>query len=323
MAGAAPGWGPALASPRWAQAGGPSPCIAVVLATVAGALRPAAAASPDPQSRLERVTAALEGEADRLERLGAGPRVGGADWAVAVQAYLTVVEVRVWRWQVAAAEALGSRLGATVAAEVQASADPSWPVRALDLVANDAAEVARLRPVLADWAAYRQALGRVLGLMEALRAAAAPGTAGLPPPGRVCPVAGPLRFAPTWGEERPWGRTHKGEDLHAERDTPLVAIESGTILQSGWHWSGGFGVYLEGYYSGDVYYYAHLAWTAPGIRPGAVVEVGDLLGWVGSTGNAESPHLHLGWIPDNPGRWVDLDGLADPYPLLVGLCGPG
>ena len=190
-------------------------------------------------------------------------------------------------------------------------------------MANDAAEVARLRPVLADWAAYRHALGRVLGLVEALRATAAPGTAGLPPPGRVCPVAGPLRFAPTWGEERPWGRTHKGEDLHAERDTPLVAIESGTILQSGWHWSGGFGVYLEGYYSGDVYYYAHLAWTAPGIRPGAVVEVGDLLGWVGSTGNAESPHLHLGWIPDNPGRWVDLDGLADPYPLLVGLCGPG
>jgi murein DD-endopeptidase MepM/ murein hydrolase activator NlpD len=69
-----------------------------------------------------------------------------------------------------------------------------------------------------------------------------------------------------------------------------------------------------------VYYYAHLAAIAPGISPGAVVEVGTLLGWVGSTGNATSPHLHFGWIPDELGRWPDLTGLADPYPLLVGLC---
>ena len=206
---------------------------------------------------------------------------------------------------------------------MQAAAGPLSAIPALGPAASDTAEVARLRAVLADWAAYRRALGRVTLLLESLRAAAAPGTAGLPAPGRVCPVAGPHRFEPTWAEERPWGRSHKGEDIHAERGTPLVAIESGTILQSGWHWSGGYGVYLEGHYSGDVYYYAHMAWSAPGIKPGTVVEVGDLLGWVGSTGNATSPHLHLGWIPDNPGRWVDLDGLADPYPLLVGLCGPG
>lgn len=176
--------------------------------------------------------------------------------------------------------------------------------------------------MLDDWAAYRRALSRVLALQDGLRAAAATGKAGLPPSGRTCPVAGAVTFTHTWGEERPWGRDHKGEDLHAAGGTPLVAIESGTVVQSGWHWEGGFGVYLEGYYSGDVYYYAHMMWMAPGIHPGAVVEVGDLLGWVGSTGNAESPHLHLGWIPDNPGRWVDLEGLADPYPLLVGLCVP-
>ena len=104
--------------------------------------------------------------------------------------------------------------------------------------------------------------------------------------------------------------------------TPLVAVENGVVYGGGWHYLGGNNLYLRGD-STDVYYYAHLAWTAPGIRAGAVVEVGDLLGWVGSTGNAESPHLHLGWMPDNPGRWVDLDGLADPYPLLGGLCGPG
>jgi peptidoglycan LD-endopeptidase LytH len=289
----------------------------------AGPAASAAGAAADPAARLKRVTAALEREAGRLESLAAGPRVGGADWAVDVQAALTVVEVRVWRWCAAAAEALEALLGEAIAAEVEQVDRPFSQIPALGLAASDAAEVASLRPVLADWAAYRRALSRVLDLIGALRAAAAPGTAGLLPPGRVCPVAGALWFEHTWGEERPWGRTHKGEDLHAARGTPLVAIESGTIVQSGWHWSGGFGVYLEGYYSGDVYYYAHMTWTAPGILPGKVVEVGDLLGWVGSTGNADSPHLHLGWIPDNPGRWVDLDRLADPYPLLVGLCGSG
>ena len=48
--------------------------------------------------------------------------------------------------------------------------------------------------------------------------------------------------------------------------------------------------------------------------------MGDLIGWVGMTGNAGSPHLHLGWIPNNRGPGVDLDGLANPYPLLVAIC---
>jgi murein DD-endopeptidase MepM/ murein hydrolase activator NlpD len=307
------------------RAGGQAPVIAALTLALlaAGPLVSAAASSSDSASRLERLTAALEREAHRLEALAAGPRVGGVDWAVDVQTALTVVEVRVWRWRVAAADALGALLGGTLSALVQQADGPFPRIPALGLVASDAAEVVRLRGVLADWTAYRHALSRVVGLLEALRAVADPGTSGLLAPGRVCPVAGPRRFEHTWGEERPWGRTHKGEDIHAARGTPLVAIESGTIVQSGWHWSGGFGVYLEGYYSGDIYYYAHMTWTAPGIAPGQVVEAGDLLGWVGSTGNADSPHLHLGWIPDNPGRWVDLDGLADPYPLLVGLCGPG
>jgi murein DD-endopeptidase MepM/ murein hydrolase activator NlpD len=249
--------------------------------------------------------------------------VGGPDWAVDVQAQLTVAEVRVWRWRTAVAEVLAGRLGAADGEQARLSGGALSPIPALGLVADDAAELARLRPVLDDWAEYRLALNRVLNLMAGLRAAAAPGTAGLLPPGRVCPVAGPHHFEHTWAEARPWGRAHKGEDVHAERGIPLVAIESGTIVQSGWHWSGGYGVYLEGYYSGDVYYYAHMAWLPREIRPGVVVRVGDLVGWVDRSGNATSPHLHLGWIPDNAGRWVDLDGLADPYPLLFGLCGPG
>jgi len=289
----------------------------LVLAALVAAARPAAASSP-----LDDITAALEREADRLEGLTSGPRVGGPDWAVDVQVRLTVVEVRVWRWRTAVAEILLGPPVASVGEQVRSSGGALSPVPALGLVADDA-ELGGARPVPDDWVEYRRALSRVLDLMAGLRTAAAPGTAGLLPPGRVCPVAGPHHFEHTWAEARPWGRAHKGEDVHAEPGTPLVAIESGTIVQSGWHWSGGFGVYLEGYYSGDVYYYAHMAWIPREIRPGVVVRVGDLLGWVGRSGNATSPHLHLGWIPHNPGRWVDLDGLADPYPLLVGLCGAG
>jgi murein DD-endopeptidase MepM/ murein hydrolase activator NlpD len=229
------------------------------------------------------VTAALEGEAERLEGLAADPRLGGPAGAIDLAGYLAAAEVRVWQLQVEASEA-------------------AWGSLADDL------------------AAYRRALRRMVEMRERLGDLAAESADGLPRPGRTCPVDGPGRFSYTWEEERPWGRAHKGEDVHADSGTPLVAVESGTVLQSGWHWAGGFGVWLAGYYSGDVYYYAHLMAIAPGVRPGATLEMGTLLGWVGSTGNATSPHLHFGWIPDNPERWTDLTGLDDPYPLLVGLC---
>lgn len=233
---------------------------------------------------LERAGGALEVEAGLLEVLAGAPGLGTPDGVVDLAAYLADAEVRVWQWQAAAGE-------------VRVWAFP------------------------ADWQAYEDRLRRVAELQERLAGIVAAGAAGLPAPGRTCPVDGPMHFSPTWGEERPWGRCHQGEDLHAAAGTPLVAVESGTILQSGWHWQGGFGVWLAGLYSGDVYYYAHLSWIDAGIHPGGEVEVGDLLGWVGSTGNATSPHLHFGWIPEGKGRWADLTGLADPYPLLVGLCG--
>jgi murein DD-endopeptidase MepM/ murein hydrolase activator NlpD len=232
---------------------------------------------------LEQAGAALEGEAALLEVLAAGPGLGSPDGVIDLAGYLADVEVRLWQLQV-------------TAGEVRAWALP------------------------ADWQAYEHTLLRVVELQSRLAERVASRAAGLPAPGRTCPVDGPVDFSPTWGEERPWGRSHKGADLHADAGTPLVAVESGTVLQSGWHWQGGFGVWLAGYYSGDVYYYAHLSWIAPGIRVGAAIEVGDLLGGVGSTGNATSPHLHFGWIPGEAGDWADLTGLADPYPLLAGLC---
>jgi murein DD-endopeptidase MepM/ murein hydrolase activator NlpD len=221
--------------------------------------------------------------------------------------------VRVWRWRL--------QVRAEVVMGLVGSVPAGWEDGFGGFPALGSPGIEAGPGLLAGpWFVYRAALDRVIDLQDELGAWVASHAMGLPAMGRTCPVEGRTEFSPTWGEERPWGRTHKGEDLHADRGTPLVAVESGTVLQSGWHWQGGFGVWLAGYYSGDVYYYAHLAAIAPGISPGAVVEVGTLLGWVGSTGNATSPHLHFGWIPDELGRWPDLTGLADPYPLLVGLC---
>ncbi|MEA3501810.1 MAG: peptidoglycan DD-metalloendopeptidase family protein [Actinomycetota bacterium] len=143
-------------------------------------------------------------------------------------------------------------------------------------------------------------------------------TTTVPPPvttaGRVCPVDGAVSFSDTWGAPRSGGRTHKGVDMSASRGTPLVALESGGIYRLSTSSLGGISVYLRGN-SGDIYYYAHLDAWAEGLAGGQKVSAGDLLGYVGTTGNSPSwiPHLHLGWKPGG-GDW------ANPYPMVNALC---
>ena len=143
-------------------------------------------------------------------------------------------------------------------------------------------------------------------------------TTTVPPPvttaGRVCPVDGAVSFSDTWGAPRSGGRTHKGVDMSASRGTPLVAMESGGIYRLSNSSLGGISVYLRGN-SGDIYYYAHLDAWAEGLVGGQSVSAGDLVGYVGTTGNSPSwiPHLHLGWKPGG-GDW------ANPYPMVNALC---
>jgi murein DD-endopeptidase MepM/ murein hydrolase activator NlpD len=134
------------------------------------------------------------------------------------------------------------------------------------------------------------------------------------PADRVCPVDGAVSFSDTGGAPRSGGRTHKGVDMSASRGTPLVAMEAGGIYYLSTSSLGGISVYLRGN-SGDIYYYAHLEAWADGLVAGQSVSVGDLLGYVGTTGNSPSwlPHLHLGWKPGG-GDW------ANPYPMVNELC---
>ena len=138
-----------------------------------------------------------------------------------------------------------------------------------------------------------------------------------PPPatnGKTCPVNGAVSFTDTWGAPRSGGRSHQGVDMIAARGTPLVAIESGTVSKISNGGLGGKTVWLRSD-TGHSYYYAHLDGWASGLATGDYLEVGELLGYVGNTGNAiyTVPHLHFEYHPNG-------GGAINPYPLTADLC---
>jgi len=160
-----------------------------------------------------------------------------------------------------------------------------------------------------------EAARRAQAAAAAAAAAAASGyasSAAVDPSGRTCAVAGASSFSDTWGDPRSGGRTHKGVDMVAPTGTPLVAVENGYIWSPNWHWAGGNGLYVRGD-SGDIYYYAHMNGYAPGLYDGMRVGVGQLVGYVGNTGNSSVPHLHLGYQPGG-------GPYTNPYQLMVKLC---
>ncbi|NNC90938.1 MAG: M23 family metallopeptidase [Acidimicrobiia bacterium] len=139
-------------------------------------------------------------------------------------------------------------------------------------------------------------------------------TPPVPVGGLVCPVQGPHHFRDSWGAPRSGGRTHQGVDMMADRGTPLVAIESGTVARLRDGGLGGITVWLIGD-SGSEYYYAHMNGWAPGLAQGQRVDVGGSLGTVGSTGNApeEWPHLHFEIHPGG-------GDAINPYPTVDAIC---
>ena len=126
------------------------------------------------------------------------------------------------------------------------------------------------------------------------------------------PVRGvaPPALADTWGAARSGGRRHRGIDIFAERGTPVVAPVDGFVLDVGHDRLGGNVVKLLG--PGlQVHYFAHLDRFGD-LSERGLIRKGDIVGYVGDTGNARGtpPHLHYG-IYVLPGRAVN------PYPLLV------
>lgn len=99
----------------------------------------------------------------------------------------------------------------------------------------------------------------------------------------------------SWNYKRSDGRVHKGIDIVAPRGAFVVSPTNAVVTNIGYDYSGGNYV-LTANPGGEQFYYAHLEKIAVGITPGKILTRGDLVGYVGNTGNARrtKPHLHLG-----------------------------
>ena len=110
-------------------------------------------------------------------------------------------------------------------------------------------------------------------------------------------------------------RQHEAIDILAPRGTDVVAVENGKIAKLFTSKAGGLTIYQFDPSEKYVYYYAHLDSYAPGLKEGITVRKGDILGAVGTTGNApkNAPHLHFGISKLDPDkRWWGGTAL-DPY----------
>ncbi len=128
--------------------------------------------------------------------------------------------------------------------------------------------------------------------------------------GFAFPVAEPHNFISSFGFPRSGGRLHQGNDIFAPYGTPLFASERGVVGQMGTNSLGGIKLWITGE-SGTSYYYAHLSAFALTVVNGTLVEPGDIVGFVGNTGNAIAtpPHLHF---EIHPGGGPAID----PFPIL-------
>jgi|SRR5579884_186625 len=136
--------------------------------------------------------------------------------------------------------------------------------------------------------------------------------------GYVFPVAGGAQWGDTYGAERSDvpGGWHHGDDLFAPLGTPVVAVTDGTVFAVGWNHVGGWRLWLaDG--AGNYFYYAHLSGYTRLARNGGHVRRGDVLGFVGNTGDAFTtwPHLHFEVHPDSL-LYLGYNGAVDPSVYL-------
>lgn len=114
---------------------------------------------------------------------------------------------------------------------------------------------------------------------------------------------------------------HEAIDIMEPRGTPVYAVAPGTIAKLFLSKRGGNTIYLFDDAREFCYYYAHLDHYAPGLRDGVHVSAGQVVGFVGSSGDAsaDAPHLHFAIFELGPQKQWWKGAPIDPYPALMRL----
>jgi murein DD-endopeptidase MepM/ murein hydrolase activator NlpD len=139
---------------------------------------------------------------------------------------------------------------------------------------------------------------------------------GEPTKVQIFPVQGPCWFTDTWQAPRSGGRVHQGVDIIAPTGKAVYAVADGTITRVFFDRPGSLGgnaVRLTAA-DGTYFHYAHFSKFGEGIEVGTKVKLGQVIGYVGSTGNSSTPHLHFEYHP-NGGAAVN------PYPIVKPING--
>jgi murein DD-endopeptidase MepM/ murein hydrolase activator NlpD len=139
------------------------------------------------------------------------------------------------------------------------------------------------------------------------------------------PVGGNASFGDSYGGLRSDvpGGWHHGDDIFAPLGTPVVAVADGTVNRIGWERLGGWRIWVRDR-AGDQFYYAHLSGYSPLALAGGQVHRGEVIGFVGNTGDAfrTMPHLHFEIHPRSL-LHLHYDGAVDPTSYLYSWPKPG
>jgi murein DD-endopeptidase MepM/ murein hydrolase activator NlpD len=137
--------------------------------------------------------------------------------------------------------------------------------------------------------------------------------------GLALPIAG-LKLQDlqdSFNDTRGGTRRHEATDILASRGSPVMAVDDGTIRKLFTSRQGGLTVYQFDREESYCYYYAHLDHYAAGLEEGMPVRREQVIGYVGTTGNANTPHLHLAVFKLSPEkRWWEGKPI-NPYPALM------